>query len=96
VLIFAQQAALAFAGYSFFRALREELQSLKQSEQQRIGALEARLAQAESAAGKAETVATQAANSGTSSACSSALAAGQRQIGDNAFNWSAFFSYSPA
>jgi hypothetical protein len=75
-------AAMAFADDSDIRALREELHSLKQSYEQRIGALEARLAQAESAASKADTVATQAA----SQVASSALAAGQRQTGDNAFN----------
>jgi hypothetical protein len=71
-------AAPALADDSELRALREELQHLKENYEQRIGALEARLVQAESTAGKAETVASQA--------VSSAPAAGPRQSGDNAFN----------
>jgi hypothetical protein len=78
--------AMAMADDSDIRALREELQHLKQSYEQRIGALEARLAQAESAASKAEMAATQAANSVANSAASPALAIGQRQTSDNAFN----------
>lgn len=74
------------AGNDDLKALREEIQRMRDSYESRINALEQRLAQAETVAGKAQSQAAQAAQTANSATAQAASAATSRPNSEAAFN----------